>query len=901
MAQVKLIDTIKANKLFENVPPDDIKLNFNQKDVLNFREGDIIFQTGDAADQLFLLLEGEVKIKYVAPIDGQRIFEKSKGDFFGEKEFMEQAARRSSAVANKAVSVFVLGRKEINDLIAKHRPILNSIQRLDPTRNDLSDYNTSKEIYSEELSNLLKTTDTLEPFAYSPKKNTQEFSSPKIVKGQDAVTAATPDEAAPGDEFPKKFNRTFEDSFNFSDFNQPAAQAEPGIETEKATVTENPEPSALSWDFTEPVSGLPDTHSPSYEETDSVSEAAPDNFSLNWDTPTFGKETVAGFGASESGMHIHIPEDKPVIETESTLHGFVDEEANVPEKEEEAAEENLTWDFAAPVEEPLPESYAKTAVDSFSPTNKISEPGPALDETPESKSDTWFGDDLTGDQPIREFEFDEFGNLIASPSPNAVQEEPGTPEVVKQNTIGTAYHEEVPVNESVIEPEPPDSEDDELNEDKFIFNEPTAEETVSFGDNRFRFSAPLQSQDIPDIGHSDVHKAEDLTTDQLQLIIEAAQLTNSNIKLDQVLSSIVQAVSLLTQADRGTLYIVDYPNHEIWSKVIRGEDIEEIRLDIGQGLAGWVAQTGEIINIQDVTKDNRFDPDIDRQTGYKTKSMLCFPIRNKSGIIIAVIQLLNSKRGIFSALDETFLTALSAHIAISLENAELVEQLLKTDRLTSLGKVAKFLISDIKKPILTIKHLAEHIRKKNLSPDVNQVITMMIEQSNIVVDLVLTTLSFSEGKAVLNKKVIGSHRVLAELLDLLAEYVDYRKTKLFKKLGPDVLLNVDRREMYQAFFQITKNACDAMPQGGELYVTARVSPDDTKLVISFKDKGVGIPDSILEKIFEPFMSHGKPNGVGLGLPITEKIIKEHEGNIHIESELGEGATVVIELPIVKEF
>ena len=894
MAQVKLIDTIKANKLFENVPPDDIKLSINQKDVLNFREGDIIFQTGDQADQLYLLLEGEVKIKYVAPIDGQRIFEKLKGDFFGEREFMEQALRRSSAVANKAVSLYILGRREINELISKHRPILNSIQRLDPTRGDLSDYNTSKEIYSEELSNLLKTSDTLEPFAYTSKKNTQEFNPAKTTK---ETPQAGPGPESQGGSYPKPLSRTFEDSFNFSDFNTSAHPAEEQQAAEKPPAEAYAEPQSLSWDFTEPEQILSEKPIETQESNslrfDAPHESSADSFSLNWDTPTFADEPLKEQESLGETVHIHIPEF-PTIEDAPVSPGFSSEtETALPAPGEQAEEsESLSWDFAAPDED------EKTGSGVFN--DQQVEPLIPVLESPENKHDNWFGDDLTGEQPIREFEFDEFGNLIASKPEGPIQQEPERSEAEPKHEEMSNFEPAVPKKIPQLAPESID-QDDEFDEDNFIFNEPPAEEAAKFGDNRFKFTASLESKDMQAAQTGNEQKADDLTTEQLQLIIQAAQLTNSNIKLDQVLSSIVQAVSLLTWADRGTLYIVDYPNHEIWSKVIRGDDIEEIRLDLGQGLAGWVAQTGEIINIQDVSKDNRFDPNIDRQTGYKTKSMLCFPIRNKSGIIIAVIQLLNSKRGVFSSLDETFLTALSAHIAISLENAELVEQLLKTDRLTSLGKVAKFLISDIKKPILTIKHLAEHIRKKNLSPDVNQVITMMIEQSNIVVDLVLTTLSFSEGKAVLNKKVIGSHRVLAELLDLLAEYVDYRKTKLFKKLGPDVLLNVDKREMYQAFFQITKNACDAMPQGGELYVTARVSEDDSKLLIAFKDKGVGIPESILEKMFEPFMSHGKPNGVGLGLPITEKIVKEHDGSIHIESELGEGATVIIELPIVKEF
>ena len=87
-----------------------------------------------------------------------------------------------------------------------------------------------------------------------------------------------------------------------------------------------------------------------------------------------------------------------------------------------------------------------------------------------------------------------------------------------------------------------------------------------------------------------------------------------------------------------------------------------------------------------------------------------------------------------------------------------------------------------------------------------------------------------------------------------------------------------------------------MPQGGSLYVN--VSNDNTKIYIAFKDNGSGIPAGVMDKVFEPFMSFGKKHGVGLGLPIAEKIVKEHDGKITITSDAS-GTVVTITLPIVK--
>jgi signal transduction histidine kinase len=126
--------------------------------------------------------------------------------------------------------------------------------------------------------------------------------------------------------------------------------------------------------------------------------------------------------------------------------------------------------------------------------------------------------------------------------------------------------------------------------------------------------------------------------------------------------------------------------------------------------------------------------------------------------------------------------------------------------------------------------------------------------------------------------------------------VESRHVNLYKKYEADAVVNIDKREFYQACFQIVKNACDAMPKGGDIYVLVRI--ENSIIKIEFKDAGVGIPESIKSKVFEPFMSHGKKQGVGLGLSIAEKIVKDHSGEITFESEIGEGTTFRISMPYI---
>ena len=161
---------------------------------------------------------------------------------------------------------------------------------------------------------------------------------------------------------------------------------------------------------------------------------------------------------------------------------------------------------------------------------------------------------------------------------------------------------------------------------------------------------------------------------RFECLIEAAKTVNSSLELDKLLFIIMDTALAVVNCDRGTLYLVDEPKQELWSKVLKDAEIVEIRLPMGKGIAGYVAATGEVVNIPDAYNDPRFNPEIDKRTGYRTKTILCSPMRNKEGKIIGVLQLLNKRAGTFTHEDENFIAALSVHASIAIENARLYEQ-----------------------------------------------------------------------------------------------------------------------------------------------------------------------------------------------------------------------------------
>lgn len=163
---------------------------------------------------------------------------------------------------------------------------------------------------------------------------------------------------------------------------------------------------------------------------------------------------------------------------------------------------------------------------------------------------------------------------------------------------------------------------------------------------------------------------------ELKAMLAIGRQVATTCDIDQVLDFIIKTVVEIIGADRGTLYLVDNDRGELYSKVLQEEtgQLKEIRVKIGDGIAGGAAETGETLNVKEAYTDPRFVDDFDLKSGYKTKSILAVPMINLHREIIGVIQVLNKKTGYFSYRDERLLRAMAAQAAIRIENKRLHDQ-----------------------------------------------------------------------------------------------------------------------------------------------------------------------------------------------------------------------------------
>jgi nitrogen-specific signal transduction histidine kinase/putative methionine-R-sulfoxide reductase with GAF domain len=151
--------------------------------------------------------------------------------------------------------------------------------------------------------------------------------------------------------------------------------------------------------------------------------------------------------------------------------------------------------------------------------------------------------------------------------------------------------------------------------------------------------------------------------------------------LDEVLELLLSKTQELLESDRATLFLLDETTGELVSRIVGGDEIRSVRLRVGYGIAGHVAESGRTLRIRDAYADPRFEPQWDQLTSYRTRSMLATPLRNHVGAIIGVLQVLN-KRGAeeFTSEDEELVIALSSQAAVVIDNSRLVLRLKENNR-----------------------------------------------------------------------------------------------------------------------------------------------------------------------------------------------------------------------------
>jgi len=416
-----------------------------------------------------------------------------------------------------------------------------------------------------------------------------------------------------------------------------------------------------------------------------------------------------------------------------------------------------------------------------------------------------------------------------------------------------------------------------------------------------------------------------LKSDKLGAALEIGSIVNSTLNLAQVLALIMRNVNQVTSSTASTLMLLDNETGELVFSVPTGpkaDKLTDYRLPSGEGIAGWVAEHEQPALVSNAREDPRFYPEIDRESGFETKSILCVPLKSKTKLI-GVLEVINKNDGSpFTAEDELLLSLFAYHSAMAIENArlygelkdrleeeiEMQRRLAESEKFRALGQMATGVAHDFNNLLMGIQGNTSLLLLEVSSSDPHYERLRNIEQSvKSGAELTRQFLGFSRGGKYEvkptdpNDLIEKSSRMFGRTKKEINIHIKYQK---------DIwAVEVDQGQIEQALLNLYVNAWQAMPGGGELYLeTQNITLDERftrpyqvtagKYVkISVTDTGVGMDEATQQRIFEPFFTTKEMGrGTGLGLASVYATIQNHSGIIKVSSKKGQGTTFTIYLP-----
>ncbi len=414
---------------------------------------------------------------------------------------------------------------------------------------------------------------------------------------------------------------------------------------------------------------------------------------------------------------------------------------------------------------------------------------------------------------------------------------------------------------------------------------------------------------------------------ELSLLHDIGQSMHT-LNLEETLELILQGVARGIGFDRVRLYLLDEESRQLVCKVAVGVEREKIQTlnipyDREDNMVSRAMMERRPFIVEDAGRDPRVNVDV--ISFLDVKSFAVVPLLSRDKVLggIAADNLMSQSLITEKKLQSLMIFANQA--ALALENALMYEelkafssqledrvrkasarleetqkQLFQSEKLAALGKLSAGIAHEIRNPLTSIKILihslvdeaaTEASREKDLS-----VIEAEIERVN---KIIRQFLEFARPRPP-SLELMDGRVILDETLALLTYEMEAQNVSLERKYSSDFpLVPMDREQMKQVYLNLLLNAVQAMEKGGKLTVSATRKENDTGAAgveIAFRDTGPGMSEDVRSKIFEPFFST-KEEGIGLGLPIAQRIVEEHGGKIRVESAAGEGATFIIQLPV----
>lgn len=401
--------------------------------------------------------------------------------------------------------------------------------------------------------------------------------------------------------------------------------------------------------------------------------------------------------------------------------------------------------------------------------------------------------------------------------------------------------------------------------------------------------------------------------EELSALIEINRVVTSSLELDEVLEATIQGIRGILQVEAGSLVMVDEETGRLdFRKTFSPEQgwIAGRTAQLGEGIVGFVVESGNPKLVNDVGRDPHFSSEVDEESGVTAHAILCVPLRVRDRVLGA-IEVINKLDGVFTEQDLELLQAMAASVAVAVDNASLYSeladfalelersqaQLVQAEKMAAIGRLAASVAHEINNPLQAI-HNSLHLSLHQRLEEGRRLEYVGMAQAEVqrLIEIVQRMLDFyrpSRGGVV----PTDVNDIVENVLALSHKRLQHGGIRVHTNLSPDLpLVPMVSDQITQVGLNIVINAVDAMPSGGDLRLETTLSEDKEWVLITFRDTGPGMSPEQIANLFEPFYTT-KSDGTGLGLAISYGIVERHGGEIEVLSQPGDGATFVVKLPV----
>jgi len=388
---------------------------------------------------------------------------------------------------------------------------------------------------------------------------------------------------------------------------------------------------------------------------------------------------------------------------------------------------------------------------------------------------------------------------------------------------------------------------------------------------------------------------------ELAALNAIAAAINRALDLETLMAEAVKRVIQCVGADGGGIRLLDPISDRLtlsFSRGISDEYAASVRdLGLGEGIVGRVALTGEPALLADMQDDARVQPGV--LAALRDEGLRAFavaPLHSREEIV-GTLGVVSYTSGAFGVQDVELLTAIGRQLGVAIENARLRQQTLDAERLAAVGRVAASVAHDLRSPLGGIVRSAEFLARPELSDGTRQKLShAIVAMARRLINTAQGLLDYTRGgRMTLRLAPCTLSDFLDEMVEVLRVDFSDRGIEVVRDFDYRGAVLMDADRMAQVVYNIAANARDAMAEGGRLTIATLRAGEWVEL--RFADTGPGVSPELAERIFEPFVSYDRREGAGLGLAIARRIVREHGGEIAVESPVGGGATFVVRLPL----